>query len=724
MQRHDLAGVGLVLTESGRVSGYDLDGCITDAGSFSELAAEVIGYAESYVEISPSGEGIRGFVLGKVQKALNDNKLGVELYGIGRFLTVTGRHVPDTPHRIAEAPRTLARLTAVVEAARKAKKQRENTTNGDAHAHAGGGFFANVNAAALARLDAWVPVLHPCARKQPNGAWRITSHELGRNFEEDLSYHHNGIKDYGEEYGLTPIDAVLKYGEAADAAAAAMWLCRQIGVEPAAMGWKTEREERAGNETQDRQRSNGRQTQAQVLIEIATEDDIELFHAEDGTGYADIFVDGHRETWALKGRGFRRWLCRAYYQSTGGAPNSDAMSTAMGIIEARAQFDGEMRPVFLRLAAVGSSIYLDLCDPVWRAIEISEDGWHIVDVPPVRFRRTAGMLPLPEPLRGGRIDELRNYIRVDDDGYVLLVSWLLAVLRGQGPYPILGFTGEQGTGKSLTAGMLRRLVDPNTAPLRSLPRDTRELFVTAINGHVLVFDNLSSIPPDMADALCRLSTGGGFSARALYTDSDEVLFDGQRPIAMTSITDVASRSDLADRLVIVRLEMIPEEERRTEVELRATFEQAVPRLLGALLDVVAHGLVQLPHTRLNRYPRMADYAQWISACETAIWHAGMHLAAYEANRAEAVDIVVDADPVATTLRRHMEGRAEWTGTATDLLGALTGLADHVSRGRQWPASPRALAGQLTRLAPALRRVGIFMDHRRQGRAGTRTLWIT
>src|SRR5262249_59634862 len=110
----------------------------------------------------------------------------------------------------------------------------------------------------------------------------------------------------------------------------------------------------------------------------------------------------------------------------------------------------------------------------------------------------------------------------------------------------------------------RRLVDPHTASLRSLPRDTRELFVTAINGHVLVFDNLSAIPADVADALCRLSTGGGFSARALYTDTDEVLFDGHRPIAMTSITDVASRSDLADRLLVVRLGTIPADDRQTE----------------------------------------------------------------------------------------------------------------------------------------------------------------
>jgi hypothetical protein len=247
-----------------------------------------------------------------------------------------------------------------------------------------------------------------------------------------------------------------------------------------------------------------------------------------------------------------------------------------------------------------------------------------------------------------------------------------------------------------------------------------------MNGHVLVFDNLSSISTEVSDCLCRLSTGGGFSTRALYTDNDEVIFDGQRPMALTSIVDVANRSDLADRSVIVRLEVIPDEERRPELELRTAFDAARPRILGALLDAVAHGLMQLPHTRLNRLPRMADYAVWVHACETAIWSAGMHMAAYEANRGDAVEVVLDADPVATALRQYMDGRSEQTTTADDLRTALDAIAgEHVRRSRQWPVNARGLSGQLTRLGPALRRVGIAIERAREaGNGGRRLIRIT
>lgn len=471
--------------------------------------------------------------------------------------------------------------------------------------------------------------------------------------------------------------------------------------------------------------NSSKRTQADILIGICSGTNVQLFHAPNGTGYADVKVNGHRETWALKSAGFGRWLRRAYYEQTSSAPNNEAMSTAMGVLEARAQFDGDERPVHLRVALVEQYIYVDLCDATWSVIEISGNGWRIVESPSgVRFRRTNGMLPLPLPQRGGHIDELRQYLRVDDNDYVLVISWLLAILRGKGPYPILGLSGEQGTGKSVTAAHLRSLVDPHAAPLRSLPRDTRDLFVAAINGHVLVFDNLSGIPAEVSDALCRLSTGGGFSTRALYTNDDEVLFDGQRPIAMTSITDVASRSDLADRLLIVRLHAIPDDKRRPEADLRVGFEAARPRILGALLDVVAHGLMQLPQIRLNRYPRMADYALWIRACETAMWTAGMHMAAYEANRGDAVDIVLEADPIAGALLQHMECRTEHTTTASELLAALGALVgDHVRHSRHWPQNARGLSGQLTRLAPALRRVGVTMSSDREGHTGRRLLHL-
>jgi len=74
------------------------------------------------------------------------------------------------------------------------------------------------------------------------------------------------------------------------------------------------------------------------------------------------------------------------------------------------------------------------------------------------------------------------------------------------------------------------MIDPSVAPVRSLPRDERELFIMASNGHVLAFDNLSGLPPWLSDTLCRLTSGGAFSTRRLFTDQDEILFAAARPV--------------------------------------------------------------------------------------------------------------------------------------------------------------------------------------------------
>jgi len=258
-----------------------------------------------------------------------------------------------------------------------------------------------------------------------------------------------------------------------------------------------------------------------------------------------------------------------------------------------------------------------------------------------------------------------------------------------------------------------------------LPREDRDLFIAASNAHVLAFDNVSGLPAWISDTLCRIATGGGFAVRQLYSDQDEVLFDAARPVILNGIDDIVTRPDLADRAIFLTLEPIPEERRRPEQELWAAFESERPRILGVLLDGVAKGLAELPRTRLDKLPRMADFALWATACETALWPSGTFWSAYCGNRDEAVDGVIEADPIAAAVRAVMTTRTDWTGTASELLGALAEMVgERVAKAKTWPDSPRALAGRLRQAATFLRKIGIDIGFEREGRARTRTIWIT
>ena len=467
-----------------------------------------------------------------------------------------------------------------------------------------------------------------------------------------------------------------------------------------------------------------RPTQADMLIELACVAD--LFHTADGTAYADIEINEHRETRRVRTKGFRRWLAQRFFEETGGAQSPEGLQSALDVIEAKALFNGPERPVFIRVGGLDGRLYVDLCDEAWRVVEITETGWLVIDEPPVRFRRTAGMLPLPFPTSGGSIETLRSFLNVrSHTDFVLVVAWALAVLRDRGPYPVIVLSGEQGSAKSTFSSILRALLDPNTAPLRALPREDHDLFIAANNGHTLVFDNVSRLPAGIADTLCRLATGGGFAVRQLYTDQEEMLFNAARPMILNGIEDIVTRPDLADRAVFLSLEAIPEEHRRTEVELWEEFEKACPQILGALFDAVSTGLRRLPLTHLEKLPRMADFAHWVSACEPAIWSTGTFMSAYCGNRDEAVEDVIEADLVAAMVRELMVKQTTWKGTASELLDVLANLAgERVAHSKTWPANARVLSNRLLRVTPFLRKIGIEIDRTREGQTRARIIHLT
>src|SRR5262245_54877013 len=334
------------------------------------------------------------------------------------------------------------------------------------------------------------------------------------------------------------------------------------------------------------------------------------------------------------------------------------------------------------------------------------------------------MLPMPEPQQGGSIKSLNSFLNLASrDDFVLIVAWLLTALRPGGPYPLLAISGEQGSAKTVLSKLLKALIDPNTAPVRSLSREERELMIAANNSYLLAFDNLSGLPVWLSDALCRLASGGSFAVRQLYSDDEEVLFEAARPILLNGIEDVISRPDLGDRAIFLTLAPIGEAQRRPENELWREFEIARPRMLGALLDAVVHGLRNLGRVHLVRLPRMADFAIWAAACEPPLWPAGSFARAYAANRRAAIEGIIDADPVAACVREIMAERSSWTGSAADLLRAGADRGSDGGSDRTGCGNPRALAGRLRRAQTFLRALGIDIAFSREGRTGSRIIRI-
>jgi hypothetical protein len=462
------------------------------------------------------------------------------------------------------------------------------------------------------------------------------------------------------------------------------------------------------------------------------------FHNPEREAYATVQIEtGHQETYPLRSRNYGLWLRREFHrrerkrmEEEGRTNNEDkplifpqrALGDVVSHFESLALFEGPEEEVYVRVAAKHGMIYVDLCDKAWRAVEISVDGWRVIpsEAVPVKFVRSKGMLPLPEPTEDPEaLETLRSLLNIGDsaDGernWRLILAWLAQAFTPTGPYPVLTLLGPQGAAKSTAQRILRNIVDASTVPLRSAPRDEHNLYIDARSGWVIALDNMSSLPMWLSDALCRLATGGGFSTRQLYTDQDQILFEAMRPVILNGIGDVVTRPDLLDRSLIINLPPIPREARKLERVLDAEVEASKSGILAALFNAVSVGLATLQSVKLDGLPRMADFARWSTATEQALGgESGSFMKAYTASQDEAVETALESWPVVETLvvfaRGFERDEGAWEGTATELFNILNEKTDDdLKRSKDWPKQPNKLTEQLNRLGPSLAEIGVYV----------------
>lgn len=449
-------------------------------------------------------------------------------------------------------------------------------------------------------------------------------------------------------------------------------------------------------------------SKADRLIDIAFSEYV-LFHDEDGEGFATVTVADHRETYRISSRAFSKRIAKDFWARHEQGFGTQDINNALLTIEAKACNDGPMYPVNIRLAGSEDSVIIDLGDETYSAAKVTPDGWTVDTQSEARFLRPSGMSALPFPAKGGSVETLIKYVNLEDPSdWPLFVGFIVGCFHPFGPYPHLEGTGEQGSAKSTLLRVTKGLTDPSTTTLRSMPSDLRDLAIAAANSWVLAFDNVSSIKDELSDALCRLSTGGGFATRTLYANREETLFNHKRPCMLNCINPAVRREDLTDRIIRVNLAAIPEEKRIPESKFWKDFAVDAPGILGAFLDAVSCALKNYRNVELKRMPRMADFAIWVTAAEPALgWEPGTFLREYARNRAEASSLIVESSTVLTAVKTFMSGREEWRGTPTDLLNRLGDSVDYEERkGRWWPKSANHLSRVLKRGATVLREEGV------------------
>jgi primase-polymerase (primpol)-like protein len=109
-------GIGFVFNGDG-IIGIDIDRAFDEHGNIKDWAMRIVNsLPQTYTEVSPSGKGLhiigRGIVYGGRRWVLPDG--GVEIYGNGRYFTMTGKRFLTTPKKLVELGTVLDKIEPIV----------------------------------------------------------------------------------------------------------------------------------------------------------------------------------------------------------------------------------------------------------------------------------------------------------------------------------------------------------------------------------------------------------------------------------------------------------------------------------------------------------------------------------------------------------------------------------------------------------------------------------
>jgi hypothetical protein len=456
------------------------------------------------------------------------------------------------------------------------------------------------------------------------------------------------------------------------------------------------------------------------LLDVALGAGIELFHDRDKRGFISVpQANGGAFHYPILGDGAKHWLRSLIYSKTGKPIPRQALEDIILTLEAQAIYVSPLHDIAVRIGQTGDAIYFDLGRPDAVVVRITSGGWVLTPDCPIKFVRPAGFGELPEPTRNGKVQFIRELLQLDDTAWTLVLAFLINCLRPGGPYFCLLVEGEQGSGKSVLCTIIKKIIDPSSVEKMRLPDSEQNLMIQAKDYYLLVFDNVSGMKADISDALCVLSTGGGMTFRKLYTDADRQVFNQVRPFIINGIGEFVHRPDLIERALLLSLPSMPEGARKTEAQIWAEFDAALPGILGSLFDIVAVALKSGGSLVAPTTIRMADAAAWLAAAEpgTGLDNRAFLLAIEESQMRSVIDRISE-NPTVILIERMIE--------MAPFHGRVSELHEQLNHGewmlaRALPKTPQHLSKALARLKPAMAKIGILVELESRNREGRTVL---
>ena len=489
-----------------------------------------------------------------------------------------------------------------------------------------------------------------------------------------------------------------------------------------------------------------------VKLALNPENTKSLFIDQNEKPHAAVMVgtDRHLEIFPVYSSKFKRYLSKLYRSNFGSCISDSSLNTVITNLAAEAEFNGEVIPLHLRVAwgsdvnrCNGDCIYYDMSDVQRKIIEISIDGWKIIDrkndSAPILFRKY-NQQPLVEPSRNypaNIFDQFLNLTNVKNPKHRQLIKvYIISTLIPEIDHIILTTYGPKGAAKSFLLELIKKMIDPTKPTLLTLHGNIDQFIQQVNHNYLNYYDNVKFIPYWLSDEICKAVTGIGHTKRQLFTDDDDIIYEHKRCLGLNGINVALTESDALDRSLFVELEEIDEEKRRKEEDLWKEFERIKPQVLGYILDVLVKAMQIKQTLHLQKLPRMADFAEWSEAISQALGYPPMSfIEVYAENRNEINIIAVNESAVGSLVVKYILDHEKQFGLITKVefdtqelyktLIEFAGSNEIDIRGREFPKNAGSLVRKINTIIPNLKSVyGIIIKVGRNTDTNTSTISIS
>lgn len=454
------------------------------------------------------------------------------------------------------------------------------------------------------------------------------------------------------------------------------------------------------------------------LIEMILERDIKICHDSSSRALIEIESNGKSMVFLLNSGKAKNWLKHQYYLENGKPISQQAFQQALDILEAIALYESPEIEVFSRVGKFDEKLIINLANEKGQVVIIDSEGYKITTESPVKFYTSSTMNPQSAPIKGGGepLKELQKILNIEDAYFYRIVAFILNAYKPDGPYFCMIAEGEQGSGKSLLTLLIKLLVDPSSVDKLRLPKSEVDLMIAAKDTHLLLFDNMSGINNDLSDALCVLSTGGGYSTRKYYTNDEQHVFNQCRPFMCNGINNIVHRPDLIDRAISFKLPPMPIEKRRTEKEILRDFNHLRPYILDSIFMALSYAIRNFDAAIPPKNIRMADAAQWLVAAQEGLpFEDGKLIEAIQDSQKEIYEEAMSNNSLAVAISDYLYSEGDFSGHVGDIFNILH--QNEYQRDKYFPKSSAAFSSALERLKPALEKIGIGVEKGPKDRKG-------